>query len=170
MCRFSRPVMVSSTAADCPARPIMRRTAIGSLTTSWPSTARVPASGWSRVATIRMKVVLPAPFGPKTATTCPRGRVRSNFERAWTLPNRLVRPQASIKAAMRAPPFARCAGGSVRREVEGEPDLFRVELVGVEDAPQVEALEGVGHHVVDQSGDELQLGGELRLLVLGLEL
>ncbi len=29
MTRFSRPVIISSTAADWPARPIMRRTAIG---------------------------------------------------------------------------------------------------------------------------------------------
>jgi hypothetical protein len=28
--KFSRPVIISSTAADWPARPIMRRTAIGS--------------------------------------------------------------------------------------------------------------------------------------------
>ncbi len=31
---FSRPVIISSTAADWPASPIMRRTAMGSCTTS----------------------------------------------------------------------------------------------------------------------------------------
>ena len=45
MTRFSRPVIISSTAADWPASPIMRRTAIGSRPTSWPSTASVPLSG-----------------------------------------------------------------------------------------------------------------------------
>ena len=46
----------------------MRRTAIGSATTSWPATVKVPRSGCSSVATMRMKVVLPAPFGPRMAT------------------------------------------------------------------------------------------------------
>ena len=68
MTRFSRPVIISSTAADWPARPIMRRTAIGSRTTSWPLTTSVPRSGAMSVATMRMKVVLPAPLGPRMAT------------------------------------------------------------------------------------------------------
>ena len=68
MTRFSRPVIISSTAADWPARPIIRRTAIGSRTTSCPETVRVPVSGCSSVATMRMKVVLPAPLGPRMAT------------------------------------------------------------------------------------------------------
>ena len=45
MTRFSRPVIISSTAADWPARPIMRRTAIGSRTTSCPLTTSVPRVG-----------------------------------------------------------------------------------------------------------------------------
>ncbi len=75
MTRFSRPVIISSTAADWPARPIMRRTAIGSRTTSWPPTSSDPRSGWSSVATMRMNVVLPAPLGPRMATGLP-GRQR----------------------------------------------------------------------------------------------
>ena len=43
--RFSRPVSSPSTAANCPARPMRRRTASGSPTTSWPSTVARPAVG-----------------------------------------------------------------------------------------------------------------------------
>ena len=92
MTRFSRPVIISSTAADWPARPIMRRTAIGSRTTSCPLTVSVPRSGAMSVATMRMKVVFPAPFGPRIATGCPAGRVRDRSVRACTFPNFLVRP------------------------------------------------------------------------------
>ena len=42
---FSRPVRFSSTAAYWPASPMIRRTASGSATTSWPRTAAVPAVG-----------------------------------------------------------------------------------------------------------------------------
>ena len=67
--RFSRPVNVSSTAADWPARPMRRRMDMGSRVTSWPSRCSDPESGCNRVATVRMKVVLPAPLGPRMATT-----------------------------------------------------------------------------------------------------
>ena len=54
----------------------MRRTAIDSSTTSWPPTRKEPLSGASKVATMRINVVLPAPFGPRMATGSPGGRVR----------------------------------------------------------------------------------------------
>ena len=102
MARFSRPVIISSTAADCPARPMSRRMAMASLTTSWPSTRSDPLSGRNKVATVRMKVDFPAPLGPRKATTCPDGMVRSSASSAWTFPNRLLRPWASMRACMRA--------------------------------------------------------------------
>ena len=42
-----------------------RRTVVGSLTTSWPSTAPDPLVGWSRVVRMRTMVDLPAPLGPR---------------------------------------------------------------------------------------------------------
>ena len=42
------------------------RTASASATMSWPSTRALPASGRSSVASMRIVVVLPAPFGPST--------------------------------------------------------------------------------------------------------
>ena len=59
----------------------------------------------SSVATMRIKVVLPAPLGPRMATGWPDGRVRLNSERAWTFPKRLLRPSASIRARTGTPPF-----------------------------------------------------------------
>jgi hypothetical protein len=64
MAMFSRPVRWSSTAANCPASPIRSRTAEAWRATSNPATRTLPESGRSRVARIRIRVVLPAPFGP----------------------------------------------------------------------------------------------------------
>ncbi len=76
------------------------RTTSASRTTSWPATCMVPPSGCKSVATVRTKVVLPAPFGPKMATICPGGRLRSSPAKAVTCPKRLVRPRASMRAVM----------------------------------------------------------------------
>ena len=75
--RFSRPVSSSWMAADCPANPIDRRTAAASRTTLWPSTTARPPSGRSNVVKMRTAVVLPAPLGPSTPSTVPRGTDRS---------------------------------------------------------------------------------------------
>ena len=42
------------------------RTLSASVTMSWPRTRAEPSSGRSSVASMRMVVVLPAPFGPST--------------------------------------------------------------------------------------------------------
>src|ERR1700722_19659803 len=219
MTRFSRPVIISSTAADWPARPIMRRTAIDSRTTSCPLTTSVPRSGAMRVATMRMKVVLPAPLGPRMATGAPAGSVRVNPERAWTLPNFLLRPSASMSACMHASfrglmllraraehglaaesvhggrlrsqvlPRAKVPRGSARGRIgpgsrgatrgsgsllvrggEGEVHLLGIEVLGLEEAPQFEALQRAFLHLLDERPDERELGAERALLVLGLEL
>ena len=61
------PVRSSSTEASCPVRLTRPRTASASSTMSCPSTRAEPASGRSSVASIRIVVVLPAPFGPEHA-------------------------------------------------------------------------------------------------------
>src|SRR5580704_17825013 len=94
--RFSRPVSSSWMAADCPDRPINRRTAAASRTTSRPSTRARPPSGSSSVVRIRTAVVLPAPFGPRTPSTVPRGTDRSMPRSARTSPNDLVRPSTRM--------------------------------------------------------------------------
>src|SRR5580704_16393472 len=207
MTRFSLPVIISSTAADWPARPIMRRTAIGSRTTSWPPTSSDPRSGWSSVATMRTNVVLPAPLGPRMATGFPAGNVREKSDSAWTFPNFLLRPSASMSASIRHASFRRrtrstevayarecclgrwplvgrargCQGSGPRGATRGpgscirvgdeaEVHLLGIEAFGVEHAPHVEPFERAGGHLVDEAVDELQLRGELLLLVLRLQL
>src|SRR5687768_224557 len=85
-------------------------------TRSWPSTVAVPDVGSSSVASMRMVVVLPAPFGPRIPNTSPVSTRRSmpstarNVSR-WSASRRsrcqivrrpfsksLVRPIASIAA------------------------------------------------------------------------
>ncbi len=83
-------------AADWPASPIERRTAAASRTTSWPSTTACPASGSSSVVRMRTAVVLPAPFGPSTPSTVPRGTDRSIPRSARTSPNDFVKPSTRI--------------------------------------------------------------------------
>jgi len=90
--RFSRPVRISSTAANCPVRPSSSRTAEGSRTTSRPRTSARPASGTSSVARTRTRVVLPAPFGPSRPNTAPSGTARSTPASATVAPKRLVTP------------------------------------------------------------------------------
>src|SRR5690625_2923907 len=96
MTRFSVPVRSSSTDAYWPVRPTLVRTASGSRPMSCPSTRAVPASGTSRVASIRTMVVLPAPLGPSRPKTVPRSTVRSTPSTAVVSPKRLTRPSASI--------------------------------------------------------------------------
>src|SRR3984885_15423388 len=75
----SRPIMMrllvpdspSSTEAYCPVSPISCRTWCASRCTSYPQTRARPPSDRSSVARIRTAVVLPAPFGPSSPSTCP---------------------------------------------------------------------------------------------------
>ena len=95
--RFSRPVRISSTAANCPVRPSNSRTAAGSRATSSPRTSARPESGTSSVARTRTRVVLPAPLGPSRPNTAPSGTTRSTPASATVAPKRLVTP--STRAA-----------------------------------------------------------------------
>ena len=70
---FSRPVSSSSTVADWPVRPMLRRTPRGSVSTSNPATRAVPLVGRVSVVIIRTVVVLPAPLGPSSPRTVPCG-------------------------------------------------------------------------------------------------
>jgi hypothetical protein len=72
------------------------RTWTASATTSQPQIRACPASGFSRVASTRTAVVLPAPFGPSRASTLPRSAAISTPASAWVFPKRLVSPSASI--------------------------------------------------------------------------
>jgi hypothetical protein len=75
--RFSRPLRISSTAANCPVRLIDSRTPAASVATSKPLTPTVPASALSSVDRIFTTVVLPAPLEPSRAKMLPRATSRS---------------------------------------------------------------------------------------------
>ena len=75
--RFSRPLRISSTAANCPVRLMDCRTSAGRVTTSKPLTRTVPASALSSVDRIFTTVVLPAPLEPSRAKMLPRATAKS---------------------------------------------------------------------------------------------
>src|SRR5262249_12994242 len=84
MSRFSRPVRISSTAANCPVRLIASRTRSGCDRTSNPLRRAVPPSGLSKVARMRTIVVLPAPLEPSSAKMLPRATSKSTPLRTCT--------------------------------------------------------------------------------------
>ena len=73
--RFSRPWRISSSAADCPTRPITERTCACWVRTSNPATRASPSSMRVSVARVWTAVLLPAPFGPRSACTEPARHV-----------------------------------------------------------------------------------------------
>ena len=75
--RFSRPLRISSTAANCPVRLMDSRTSAACVATSKPLTLAVPASALSSVDRMFTTVVLPAPFEPSRAKMLPRATSKS---------------------------------------------------------------------------------------------
>src|ERR1051325_9361430 len=80
--------------------PIMARTRRGDLRIECPPTEISPRSGWRKVTSIRIVVVLPAPFGPTKPKISPLSMVRLTLSTAIRLPNRLLRSRISIIAVM----------------------------------------------------------------------
>src|SRR4051794_31568947 len=60
-----------------------------------PSTRIVPESGGNKPVSIRINVVLPAPFCPSRPRITPRSTVKSTESHASTGPNRLLIPRIS---------------------------------------------------------------------------
>ena len=56
----------------------------------------VPYVGASKPESMRMVVVLPAPFGPSSASIAPPGTCAETCETAVNVPKRLVKSNASI--------------------------------------------------------------------------
>ena len=90
--RFSRPVRISSTAANWPVSPNSSRTPAASWTTSRPNTSARPASGASSVASTRTRVVFPAPFGPTAQRPWPPRRPGRPQQAPWSSRKRLTTP------------------------------------------------------------------------------
>ena len=74
--RFSLPVRISSTAANCPVRLIdFPDSGTGSVVTSDPATVAVPASCVSSVDRMRIIVVLPALLEPEQGEDAAYGAI-----------------------------------------------------------------------------------------------
>src|SRR5690242_3943878 len=59
-----------------------------------PSSCTEPACGRINPASTLRRVVLPAPFGPKTASVCPGARLKDTSSSATTRPNACRSPSA----------------------------------------------------------------------------
>ena len=94
--RFSRPLRISSTAANCPVRLKDSRTSDGCVATSKPLTPTVPASAFRSVARILTVVVLPAPLEPSRAKMLPRATSKSTPRSTSSFPYDFSRPCTRI--------------------------------------------------------------------------
>src|SRR5262245_49423671 len=75
------------------------RTSSDCASTSKPSTLTVPADGGRKPVSMRIVVVLPAPFGPRKPTTSPRSRVKLTSSTASAAPKRRERCETVITGA-----------------------------------------------------------------------
>jgi hypothetical protein len=73
-----------------------RRPGFGSSAYGPPSTAALPASGRESPQSIRIVVVLPAPFGPRNPVMVPGWQRNDTSSTTVAAPKRLLRPCASI--------------------------------------------------------------------------
>src|SRR5215831_6617498 len=80
---------------DCSMTPTRGRSARASATGSSPRTVTLPAPGRRYPSQISIVVVLPAPFGPRTAVTAPRAARRLSPSTAVVCPYRLTRSRIS---------------------------------------------------------------------------
>ncbi len=71
MIRFSSTLSSRSLVIACGMTPIERRTPSAFLTMSKPLMTAVPEVGGSSVTSMRIRVDLPAPFGPSSPNTSP---------------------------------------------------------------------------------------------------
>ena len=89
----------------CETRPTRARRASGSSAASQPHTCSVPDEGRASVASMRMRVVLPAPLEPKTLRKAPWGSSKLKRSTALRVPNCLVSLAAQMTgSSLRAAP------------------------------------------------------------------
>ena len=87
---FSSTLSSRSLVIACGITPIARRTPSAWRTTSNPPTLAVPEEGGIRVVNMRMRVDLPAPFGPSNPKISPRSTVKLIPSTAVKSPKRFV--------------------------------------------------------------------------------
>src|SRR5882672_11037310 len=128
---------------------------------SWPSISTRPASGVSKPAIMRSKVVLPQPEPPSSANSSPRGISRSTPSTATIVPKRLLAPaMLTIGSALK----------SSSRLHHGPQPRALARLLGVAGGDGVELGAHVGRRIDQRIGRDV-LGQERarRRRDLGLE-
>ncbi|OLT41294.1 hypothetical protein BJF86_15900 [Serinicoccus sp. CNJ-927] len=83
----------------CSTTPTRARQASGAVVGAWSSTVTSPDEGCRKPSRISTVVVLPAPLGPSSATTCPRWISRSMPSRTRCSPYDIDRPRQLITGA-----------------------------------------------------------------------
>ena len=98
-----------------------------------PNSSTLPAVGWRRPSSSRMRVVLPAPLAPSSPTTSPARTSRSTPATAVNAPKRRTAPSASGQprraCGRRGAPAPSAPAAPARRGLLGErprEDLVRV--------------------------------------------
>src|SRR6185369_14875219 len=97
--RFSRRLRSSQKLKRCVMYPTRRLMRSLSSRTSRPRQVPLPPSAFSRPQSMRMKVVLPLPLGPRKPQTSPRRTCRSIAFTTTRSPNFLVMPVTSIASS-----------------------------------------------------------------------
>ncbi len=97
--RFSRPDRCMWKRGSSTIAPTRRSASTRCAGTGRPSRDIEPALAWVSPSSVRIRVVLPAPFGPRNPNAQPRGTDRSTPSIAARSPKRLVRPRVSIAGA-----------------------------------------------------------------------
>ncbi len=92
---FSATVRSSYNPNFCDMYPIRSLMRSGDSVTSMPATVAVPADGASNPHNIRIVVVFPEPFGPRSPNTSPVAIWRLRSRTAVIGPKRRVRPRVS---------------------------------------------------------------------------
>src|ERR1700733_15002385 len=87
---FSAQVRSGSLVIFCGITPMLLRTALGSRITSYPATVAVPLVGGTNVVSMRISVLLPAPFGPSKPKISPLCTVKLTLSTASSAPKRLA--------------------------------------------------------------------------------
>src|SRR5574341_60210 len=101
--RFWAAVRSMSRFRSCGTTPIAVFTARGCSTTSCPATRAVPEAGGESVVSIRIVVVFPAPFGPRSPKTSPFCTEKLTDCTAARLPKYFVRLMISIMGSRPVP-------------------------------------------------------------------
>ena len=109
---FSRAVRSSYSARSCGHTPMNLRTSSGLSRTDAPPMVTSPESGVMTVLSMRMRVVLPAPFGPRSPNSSPWLSVNDTSSTAVISPNDLLTFSAVRKGSATCT-SSRGAGDSV---------------------------------------------------------